>query len=144
MPANAHASSSTRPHHAKPYQKAANPGKQQQQQHKGKGGKGKHKQQPSNRNPDESKFGVSKIKSLIRQSTRLLQKEKIDPALKIATERRLESLQADLKKAELRNVEKKNHERYHMIRFFGERALLSPFSLKGLFVANTSSPCCSH
>ena len=100
MPANAEASSSKR--HIKPYSKGANP---------------KHKKgnQPQNRNNDTSKLGVSKIKSMIRQATRLLQKEKIEPGLKVQTERRLESLKADLKRAELGNVEKKNHEKYHMV-----------------------------
>jgi hypothetical protein len=82
-----------------------------------KGNNAKHKkgQQPPKRNPDSGKLGVSKIKSMIRQATRLLQKEGIEPGLKVQTERRLESLKADLRTAELGNVEKKNHERYHMV-----------------------------
>jgi hypothetical protein len=101
MPPNAEASSSKR--NIKPYQKGPN----------SKAKKGK--QHPQNRNQDTSKLGVSKIKGLIRQASRLLQKEGIEPGLKIQTERRLESLKADLRKAELGNVEKKNHEKYHMV-----------------------------
>lgn len=83
--------------------------------------------------------GVSKIKGQIRQTTRLLSKvslvhsrvtdssltaaprlplkENLAPALRVQTERRLTSLQADLAKAEHRTVERKNGERYHMVRF---------------------------
>ncbi|KAJ9119825.1 hypothetical protein QFC24_005538 [Naganishia onofrii] len=60
--------------------------------------------------------GVSKIKSSIRQTTRLLSKDNLAPALRVQTERRLTSLQADLAKAENRTVERKNGERYHMVR----------------------------
>lgn len=81
--------------------------------------------------------GVSKIKSQIRQTTRLLSKvsssvcsdssaanaqavlfnvqDNLAPALRVQTERRLTSLQADLAKAEHRTVERKNGERYHMV-----------------------------
>ena len=100
MPPNAEASSSKR---NKPYQKASKPKTK------------KGKQQPQTRNQDTSKLGVSKIKALIRQASRFLQKEGIEPGLKVQTERRLESLKADLRKAEMGNVEKKNHERYHMV-----------------------------
>ncbi|KAJ9095186.1 hypothetical protein QFC19_007641 [Naganishia cerealis] len=49
--------------------------------------------------------GVSKIKSQIRQTTRLLSK-------------------ADLAKAEHRTVERKNGERYHMVKFFERKKIL--------------------
>jgi vacuolar-type H+-ATPase subunit I/STV1 len=97
---NAEASSSKRQN--KPYSKGNNNSKQ------------KNGHQPPKRNADSTKLGVSKIKSMIRQASRLLQKEGIEPGLKVQTERRLESLKADLRRAELNNVEKKNHERYHM------------------------------
>jgi hypothetical protein len=41
--------------------------------------------------------------------------ENLAPALRVQTERRLTSLQADLAKAEHRTVERKNGERYHMV-----------------------------
>lgn len=39
----------------------------------------------------------------------------MEPGLRIQTQRRLTSLQADLAKAEKRDVEKKNGEKYHMV-----------------------------
>ncbi|KAI5453290.1 18S rRNA maturation protein [Naganishia albida] len=68
--------------------------------------------------------GVSKIKSQIRQTTRLLSKDNLAPALRVQTERRLTSLQADLTKAEHRTVERKNGERYHMVKFFERKKIL--------------------
>ncbi|KAJ9096021.1 hypothetical protein QFC21_005385 [Naganishia friedmannii] len=68
--------------------------------------------------------GVSKIKSSIRQTTRLLSKDNLAPALRVQTERRLTSLQADLAKAENRTVERKNGERYHMVKFFERKKIL--------------------
>lgn len=88
--------------------------------------------------------GVSKLKSQIRQTTRLLAKvrlsraatsdkyimmpaawcclmlghqDTLDPQLRIQTERRLASLNADLAKAQTRGVEQKNGEKYHMVRY---------------------------
>ncbi|KAJ9121528.1 hypothetical protein QFC22_002146 [Naganishia vaughanmartiniae] len=91
------------------------------------GGNKKNRQAPYNKNakgrsgpgnagnPESSGVpGVSKIKSSIRQTTRLLSKDNLAPALRVQTERRLTSLQADLAKAENRTVERKNGERYHM------------------------------
>lgn len=43
-------------------------------------------------------------------------KDNLEPALRVQTERRLTSLQADLAKAEHRTVERKNGEKYHMVR----------------------------
>ncbi|ORX37241.1 hypothetical protein BD324DRAFT_625387 [Kockovaella imperatae] len=62
--------------------------------------------------------GLSKLKASIRQTKRLLAKDTLEPGFKIATQRRLASLQADLAKAELREVEKKNGGKYHMVKFF--------------------------
>jgi hypothetical protein len=100
MPVDTEGSSSKR--NAKPYQKGGHT-------------KFKKNKPPQKKIQDESKFGVSKLKSLIRQSSRFLQREGVEPGLKIQTERRLESLRADLKRAEQNNVEKKNHEKYHMV-----------------------------
>ena len=43
----------------------------------------------------------------------------LEPGLKVQTERRLESLQADLARAERRDTEKKIGAKYHMVKFFG-------------------------
>lgn len=64
--------------------------------------------------------GVSKIKASIRQTTRLLAKDTLEPGLRVQTERRLVSLKADLAKAENGKVEQKYGKKYHMLKFFGE------------------------
>ncbi|KAK8858754.1 hypothetical protein IAR55_002983 [Kwoniella newhampshirensis] len=68
--------------------------------------------------------GLSKIKSAIRQTKRLLAKETLEPGLRIATQRRLTSLEADLAAAEKREVEKKNGAKYHKVKFFERQKLI--------------------
>ncbi|ORY25952.1 hypothetical protein BCR39DRAFT_542702 [Naematelia encephala] len=68
--------------------------------------------------------GVSKLKASIRQTKRLLAKDTLDPGLRVQTERRLKSLEADLARAERRGVEKKNGEKYHMVKFFERQKLV--------------------
>jgi hypothetical protein len=79
--------------------------------------------------------GVSKLKASLRQTKRLLAKvrrelgqsegvadrqENLEPGLRITTERRLVSLEADLANALKRDVEKKNGAKYHQVKFFGK------------------------
>lgn len=45
--------------------------------------------------------------------------DNLEPGLRISTQRRLTSLEADLARAEQRDVAKKNGGKYHMIKFFG-------------------------
>nr|KIR44760.1 rRNA-processing protein EFG1 [Cryptococcus bacillisporus CA1280] len=59
--------------------------------------------------------GLSKLKSSIRQTKRLLAKENLEPGLRVSTQRRLTSLEADLAAAERREVEKKNGAKYHKV-----------------------------
>jgi hypothetical protein len=46
--------------------------------------------------------------------------ENLEPGLRITTERRLVSLEADLANALKRDVEKKNGAKYHQVKFFGK------------------------
>ena len=46
-------------------------------------------------------------------------KDTLEPGKRLATQRRLTALEADLAAAERRAVESKNGERYHRIKFFG-------------------------
>ncbi|WVO24967.1 rRNA-processing protein EFG1 [Cryptococcus decagattii] len=68
--------------------------------------------------------GLSKLKSSIRQTKRLLAKENLEPGLRVSTQRRLTSLEADLAAAERREVEKKNGAKYHKVKFFERQKLV--------------------
>lgn len=59
--------------------------------------------------------GVNKLKAQLRQARRLLAKDKLDSGIKVATERRIKSLENDLRLAERRGVEKKNGQKYHAV-----------------------------
>ncbi|KAJ1306035.1 hypothetical protein OPQ81_010748 [Rhizoctonia solani] len=76
----------------------------------------KYKKRPK---PDEP--GIQKIKSALRQTHRLLRKENLAADVRIASERRLKSLEADLAKAEIRKKERTMAVRYHKIKFFDKR-----------------------
>jgi uncharacterized protein YkuJ len=51
---------------------------------------------------------------------RLTYQDTLEPGLRISTERRLISLEADLANALKRDVEKKNGSKYHQVKFFGK------------------------
>ncbi|CAK9780508.1 hypothetical protein CC85DRAFT_283429 [Cutaneotrichosporon oleaginosum] len=67
--------------------------------------------------------GVNKIKASLRQAKRLLNKENLEPSLRISTQRRVAALEADLAAAEKRDVEKKNGAKYHAVKFFERQKL---------------------
>ncbi|KAJ3753975.1 hypothetical protein EV360DRAFT_52510 [Lentinula raphanica] len=77
----------------------------------------KNKRHPPN---DDSSVlpGVQKIKAAIRQAKRLLAKDKLAADVRVTTERKLNSLQADLAKAELKRKEQLLSTRYHKVKFF--------------------------
>ncbi|KAF8339342.1 hypothetical protein F5887DRAFT_981068 [Amanita rubescens] len=62
--------------------------------------------------------GVQKIKASLRQTRRLLAKDKLAADVRVATERRLKALEADLQHAELARKERTLAVRYHKIKFF--------------------------
>ncbi|PVF96581.1 hypothetical protein CPB86DRAFT_786800 [Serendipita vermifera] len=62
--------------------------------------------------------GVQKIKASIRQTKRLLTKDNLNADVRVATERRLKSLENDLAKAELARTERTMSARYHKVKFF--------------------------
>ncbi|KAF9075493.1 hypothetical protein BDP27DRAFT_1212394 [Rhodocollybia butyracea] len=62
--------------------------------------------------------GVQKIKSAIRQTKRLLAKEKLAADARVTAERKLKSLEADLAKAEISRKERTMSTRYHKVKFF--------------------------
>lgn len=94
-----------------------------------KGPKGRPAVQP------ETVPGVQKLKASLRQTRRLLAKVSLDSLyasklilsqdnlaanVRVGTERRLKSLQADLEHAETANKERAVAIRYHKVKFFGE------------------------
>ncbi|KAL5638330.1 hypothetical protein ACGC1H_005120 [Rhizoctonia solani] len=62
-------------------------------------------------NPDEP--GIQKIKSAVRQTHRLLAKDNLAADVRVASERKLKSLEADLVRAEIRKKERAIAVRYH-------------------------------
>ncbi|KAG8734151.1 18S rRNA maturation protein [Ceratobasidium sp. 414] len=74
---------------------------------------GKRERYRKKSNPDEP--GVQKLKSSLRQTRRLLAKDDLAPDVRIQTERRLKSLEADLAKAEIRRKERSMAVRYHKL-----------------------------
>jgi hypothetical protein len=65
--------------------------------------------------------GVSKLKASLRQTKRLLSRDDIKPDVRIQTERRLKSLEADLARAQTAAKERQYATKYHMVKFFGMR-----------------------
>ena len=62
--------------------------------------------------------GVQKIKAALRQTRRLLAKDTLAADVRVATERRLRALEADLARAEQARLERAMAARYHKIKFF--------------------------
>lgn len=62
--------------------------------------------------------GVQKIKAQLRQTRRLLAKDKLAADVRTKTERRLKSLEADLAQAERVRKERAMSARYHGVKFF--------------------------
>ncbi|CAL1711632.1 unnamed protein product [Somion occarium] len=63
--------------------------------------------------PQQGLPGVQKIKSALRQTRRLLAKEKLGADVRVETERRLKSLEKDLAEAERIRKERTMSKRYH-------------------------------
>ncbi|KAI0343605.1 hypothetical protein BDW22DRAFT_1476361 [Trametopsis cervina] len=62
--------------------------------------------------------GVQKIKAALRQTRRLLAKEKLAADVRVATERKQRALETDLANAERARKERTLAQRYHKIKFF--------------------------
>lgn len=60
----------------------------------------------------------------MRQTTRLLAKDDLAADVRVGTERRLKSLQADLEQAKIANKERSLAARYHKVKFFERQKLL--------------------
>ncbi|KAN0125513.1 DUF2361 domain containing protein [Russula decolorans] len=72
----------------------------------------------------DAPLGVSKIKSALRQTRRLLAKEGLGADVRIEAERKLKALEADLVVAERANKERALATRYHKVKFFDRQKLL--------------------
>ncbi|RPD68984.1 hypothetical protein L226DRAFT_540154 [Lentinus tigrinus ALCF2SS1-7] len=81
-----------------------------------------HKKHPAPSTPDSSSSnvlpGVQKIKAALRQTRRLLAKDTLAADVRVATERRLKALEADLARAEQARLERTLATRYHKVKFF--------------------------
>ncbi|KAF9478109.1 hypothetical protein BDN70DRAFT_880368 [Pholiota conissans] len=62
--------------------------------------------------------GVQKIKAALRQTRRLLAKDKLGADVRVETERRQRALEAELQQAEVAKKERAFAIRYHKIKFF--------------------------
>ncbi|ODN93421.1 rRNA-processing protein EFG1 [Cryptococcus wingfieldii CBS 7118] len=103
---------------AHPYRKPRDPAAQSDRPDNG------HKVLPTEARDAAGLPGMSKLKGSIRQTKRLLAKDNLDPGLRVNTQRRLASLEADLAAAERRELEKKNGAKYHKVKFFERQKLL--------------------
>ncbi|KAL5531806.1 EFG1 [Sanghuangporus sanghuang] len=68
--------------------------------------------------------GVQKLKAALRQTRRLLAKDNLAADVRVETERRLKSLESDLRTAELKRKERDMAKRYHKVKFFERRKVL--------------------
>ncbi|KAF9529756.1 hypothetical protein CPB83DRAFT_852126 [Crepidotus variabilis] len=79
---------------------------------------GKHRRQNNVQKASDVTPGIQKIKAALRQTKRLLAKDKLAANVRVETERRLKALEADLHSAELSKKERTFAVRYHKIKFF--------------------------
>lgn len=71
----------------------------------------------------EESIGVNKIKAALRQTKRLLAKEKLSASSRQDAERKLAALEDELERRSSAQKERKNAQRYHKIRFFERQKL---------------------
>ncbi|KAJ7072903.1 hypothetical protein C8F01DRAFT_1105649 [Mycena amicta] len=82
-------------------------------------GKPKHKHRPKHTLEEANATpGLQKIKASLRQTKRLLAKDKLAADVRAETERRLKALEADLVAAEHSKKERTLAVRYHKVKFF--------------------------
>ncbi|GLB37915.1 putative rRNA-processing protein Efg1 [Lyophyllum shimeji] len=82
---------------------------------------GPSKRKPKRHHPQKEPTGlpgVQKIKSALRQTRRLLAKDNLAADVRVETERRLKTLEADLAKAQASRKERDIAVRYHKVKFF--------------------------
>ncbi|KAH9042893.1 hypothetical protein EDB83DRAFT_2407903 [Lactarius deliciosus] len=73
---------------------------------------------------EDAPLGVSKIKSALRQTRRLLAKEGLAADVRVESERKLRALETDLVAAERANKERALATRYHKAKFFDRQKLI--------------------
>ncbi|KAJ7188993.1 hypothetical protein C8R46DRAFT_878339 [Mycena filopes] len=104
-------------------------------------GPSKHKTRKSNLAPESSNGtpGVQKLKSLLRQTRRLLAKDNLAADVRVETERRLKALEADLEVAELGKKERTLAVRYHKVKFFERQKVVRKLNQtkKKIFTSDT-------
>ncbi|KAH9833994.1 uncharacterized protein C8Q71DRAFT_797866 [Rhodofomes roseus] len=88
---------------------------------KGSGKHQHHRKQQGSEGELAGLPGVQKIKAALRQTRRLLAKDKLAADVRTKTERRLKALEADLAQAERTRKERALSQRYHAVKFFERR-----------------------
>lgn len=83
-------------------------------------------------------LGANKIKSLLRQTKRLLSKESLPPGVRIEAERKYKALEHELEVRTQSNKERAMAARYHKVKFFGTLPVLTQND-KNLYVASVSA-----
>lgn len=68
---------------------------------------------------NQESLGLNKIKSLLRQTKRLLSRESLPPGVRIEAERKHKALERDLEERMQSNKERSMAARYHKVKFFG-------------------------
>ncbi|KAH9067519.1 hypothetical protein EDB87DRAFT_1552906 [Lactarius vividus] len=86
-------------------------------------GRTKSRKHKRTQNEDEP-LGVSKIKSALRQTRRLLAKEGLAADIRVESERKLKALETDLVAAEKAKKERALATRYHKAKFFDRQKLI--------------------
>lgn len=71
----------------------------------------------------EESIGVNKVKAALRQTKRLLAKDKLSALSRQDAERRLAALEDELERRTNAQKERKNAQRYHKVRFFERQKL---------------------
>ncbi|KDQ20252.1 hypothetical protein BOTBODRAFT_170248 [Botryobasidium botryosum FD-172 SS1] len=84
--------------------------------------------------------GKQKLKSSIRQAKRLLAKDKLGANIRVETERRLKSLESDLRNAERADKERAFAEKYRKVKFFDRRKIVRKIAQAKKSIASSSTP----
>ncbi|KAF7983031.1 hypothetical protein HWV62_24680 [Athelia sp. TMB] len=90
--------------------------------------KSKRKYQPKDVQASAVLPGVQKLKASLRQTKRLLAKDKLAADVRVETERRMKALEADIAQAESSRKERVMSVRYHKVKFFERQKVVRKIS----------------
>ncbi|KZP13015.1 hypothetical protein FIBSPDRAFT_754181 [Athelia psychrophila] len=90
--------------------------------------KSKRKYQPKDTHESGVLPGVQKLKAALRQTRRLLAKDKLAADVRVETERRMKALEADIAQAESSRTERTMSVKYHKVKFFERQKVVRKIS----------------